>query len=50
MRYIYSYIVNIQRIDEETMSERYERLVEEINMIAVGCTSCIARGRGRHLK
>ena len=35
MRYIYSYIVNIQRLDEETMSERYERLVEAINVIAV---------------
>ena len=28
---------NIQRLDEETMSERYERLVEAINVTAVGC-------------
>ena len=29
--------VNIQGLDEETMSERYERLVEAINVTAVGC-------------
>ena len=28
--------VNIQRLDEETMYERYERLVEAINVKAVG--------------
>ena len=28
---------NIHGLDEETMSERYERLVEAINVTAVGC-------------
>ena len=28
---------NIQVLDEETISERYERLVEAINVTAVGC-------------
>ena len=28
---------NIQGLDEETISERYERLEEAINVIAVGC-------------
>ena len=28
---------NIQELDEQTISEMYERLVEEINMTTVGC-------------
>ena len=27
----------MQRLNEETMSERYKRLVEAINVTAVGC-------------
>ena len=27
----------MQRLNEETMSERYERLVEAINVTTVGC-------------